>query len=72
MMSSGTFDPRNRQSDSIATTMNSLVLTGGYLLAQRFDPNELDDRGRTPLDCVLPPGKGPAAVLLVQAGYRVC
>lgn len=39
-----------------------------YLLGQGLDPNERDERNRTPLDVVLPPGIGPAAQLLQRKG----
>lgn len=39
-----------------------------YLLEQGLDPNEIDEFGRTPLDCVLIPGNGPVPKLLKSKG----
>ncbi|QIF02084.1 SMI1/KNR4 family protein [Roseimicrobium sp. ORNL1] len=37
-----------------------------YLLEQKVDPNELDDNGYTPIDCVLPFAMNSPAVKLLQ------
>lgn len=39
-----------------------------YLLEQGLDPNEVDNTGQTPLDCILPPGTGALADLLISKG----